>query len=143
MRLLELFSGTGSVGNAFKDHGWEVISLDRDMAADIQTDIMDWDYTRSGYEPGDFDVIWSSPPCTEYSRAKSVGVRDIVGANRVVERTWDIITHFMAMFWFMQTGMLKDQVMMLLVPYTDVDYCKYGLESVSYTHLTLPTNREV
>ena len=47
MRLLELFSGTGSVGNVFKDHGWEVVSLDRDMAADIQTDIMDWDYTHS------------------------------------------------------------------------------------------------
>jgi len=131
MRLLELFSGTGSVGNVFKDSGWEVVSLDRDMAADIQTDIMDWDYAHSEYEPGYFDVIWSSPPCTEYSRAKSVGVRDIIGANRVVERTWDIITHFMPMFWFMenpQTGMLKDQLMMLLVPYTDVDYCKYGLE---------------
>ena len=51
MRLLELFSGTGSVGNVFKDCGWDVVSLDRDMAADIQTDIMDWDYARSGYEP--------------------------------------------------------------------------------------------
>ena len=130
MRLLELFSGTGSVGNVFKDHGWEVVSLDRDMAADIRTDIMDWDYTNSGYEPGYFDVIWSSPPCTEYSRAKSVGVRKIAEANLVVERTWDIIAHFMPTFWFMenpQTGMLKDQVMMLQVPYTDVDYCRYGM----------------
>ena len=36
----------------------------------------------------------------------------------------------MPTFWFMenpQTGMLKDQVMMLLVPYTDVDYCRYGM----------------
>ena len=69
-------------------------------------------------------MIWSSPPCTEYSRAKSTGVRKIAEANRVVERTWDIIAHFMPTFWFMenpQTGMLKDQVMMLLVPYTDVD----------------------
>ena len=44
MRVLELFSGTGSVGNVCKRHGFEVVSLDRDMPADIKTDIMDWDY---------------------------------------------------------------------------------------------------
>jgi hypothetical protein len=43
MKLLELFSGTGSVGKVAKDFGFEVVSLDRDMNADIKTDIMDWD----------------------------------------------------------------------------------------------------
>ena len=75
MRLLELFSGTGSIGNVFKEHGWEVISLDKDMPADIQMDILNWDYRNSPYQPKYFDVIWSSPPCTEYSRAKTVGIR--------------------------------------------------------------------
>ena len=60
MRVLELFAGTGSVGDVFEEHGWEVVSLDRDMPADIQTDIMDWDYKT--YEPKHFDVIWASPP---------------------------------------------------------------------------------
>ena len=54
MRILKLFAGTGSVGNVFKDKGWEVVSLDRDMDADIRTDIMDWDYRT--YEPAYFDV---------------------------------------------------------------------------------------
>ena len=45
MKVLELFSGTGSVGNTCREFGFEVISLDRDMEADIQMDIIDWDYT--------------------------------------------------------------------------------------------------
>ena len=92
------------------------------MAADIQTDIMDWDYQNSEYEPGFFDAIWSSPPCTEYNRAKSTGVRKIAEANKVVERTWDIIAHFMPMFWFMenpQTGFFEE-------PDNDADGSLYG-----------------
>ena len=93
MRILELFSGTGSVGKVAVELGHEVVALDRDMAADIQTDIMDWDY-RAAFQPGHFDFIWASPPCTEYSRAKSRGIRKIDEANEVVKRTLEIIEYF-------------------------------------------------
>ena len=86
MRLLELFAGTGSVGKVAKELGFEVISLDRDMPADIQTDIMDWDYRA--YPPKSLEAIWASPPCTEYSRAKTTGVRDIDGANKWFKGLW-------------------------------------------------------
>ena len=72
MRILELFAGTGSVGKVAKELGHEVISLDRDMEADIKTDILDWNYKT--YEPKTFDLIWASPPCTEYSIAKTTGI---------------------------------------------------------------------
>ena len=90
MRVLELFSGTGSVGDVCKRLGCEVVSLDRDMEADIPTDIMDWDY-RS-YPPGSFDVIWSAQPCTEYSRAKTIGVRKLDEANGIVKRTLKLLS---------------------------------------------------
>ena len=129
MRLLELFSGTGSVGNVFQERGWEVVSLDRDMPADIRCDIMDWDYAGA-YPVGYFDFIWASPPCTEYSIAKSVGVRKIEESNEVVKRTLEIIRHYSPRNWAMenpQTGLLKNQDFMEPLPYNDLDYCKYGM----------------
>ena len=61
--LLELFSGTGSIGNAFRACGWDVFSVDVDPTAkptlvanvlDIQLDAL----------PPRIDCIWASPPCT-------------------------------------------------------------------------------
>ena len=117
MRVLELFAGTQSVGKVARELGFEVISLDRDMDADIKTDIMNWDYTQ--YEPKHFDIIWASPPCTEYSRAKTTGVRDIEGANAIVQQTLDIIEYFEPKYWMIenpQSGLLKDQLCMYGLP---------------------------
>ena len=115
MRIMrELFSGTRSVGKVASNMGWHVVSLDRDLAADIQTDIMDWNYLI--YPPGYFQFIWASPPCTEYSRAKTVGVRKLEEADKIVERTWEIIDYFKPPLGYIlenpQTGLLKDREIM-------------------------------
>ena len=137
MRLLKLFAGTGSVGKVATVLNIETTSLDRDMQADIQTDIMDWDY-QAAFEPGHFDIIWASGQWTEHSAAKTIGTRDIEGSNRVVQRTLDIINYFNPRWWMIenpQTGLLKQQPMMQTLPYKDVDYCKYGMDYRKRTRL--------
>ena len=97
MRVLELFSGTSSVGNVCSTRGMDVISLDRDMPADIRCDILDWDFMV--YEPKSFDFIWASPPCTEYSIAKKTGIRNIEQSIRVSQRTIYIIIYLDPKYW--------------------------------------------
>lgn len=63
MLLLEIFSGTGSVGRVAKSLGFEVISLDL-AGADINTDILEWDYKGVDWVPS---FICCSPPCCTYS----------------------------------------------------------------------------
>ena len=128
MRLLELFSGTGSVGHVATDMGYEVTSVDRDMPATFNCDIMQWDYQT--FPPKHFHVIWASPPCTEYSRALTTRSRDIESANEIVQRTLDIIEYLEPKYFMIenpQSGLLKDQLMMWGIPFKDVDYCKYGM----------------
>ena len=135
MRLLELFSGTKSVSKVAETFGFDVISLDF-KKADINCDILDWDYTI--YQSGYFEVVWASPPCTEYSIAKSTGIRNIEYANKIVLRTIDIIKYFNPKYYIIenpQTGLLKKQVFMDELPYVDIDYCKYGMPYRKRTRL--------
>jgi hypothetical protein len=144
VRVLELFSGTRSVGKCCDKLGWESISLDiiAKFKADHVCDIMDFDYKQ--YPKDYFDIVWASPPCTQYSKAKSQGVRDIEGANKIVLKSLEIINYFDCEYWFLenpQTGKLKEQEFMKDLPYVDCDYCMYGLPYRKRTRVW--TNKEV
>ena len=135
MKLLELFSGTKSVGKVAEQLGYEVVSLDL-KDADINCDILDWDYTI--YPVGHFDVIWASPPCTEYSVAKTVGIRKIDTANQIVLKSLEIIEYLNPTHFILenpQTGLLKSQDFMYGIPFRDIDYCKYGMPYRKRTRL--------
>ena len=140
MQLSELFCGTKSVGRAFEEYGFEVISLDRDpkFQPTICTDILLWDYTC--YPPGYFDVIWASPDCTQYSIARSNAKipRNLDYADSLVQRALEIIRYHNPRVWFLEnpsTGLLKSRPFMHLIPCVTVSYCKYGAGYQKHTML--------
>jgi hypothetical protein len=129
MRLLELFSGTGSVGRAFANAGYEVVSLDINNRArpTIWADVLQWDY--KAYAPGHFDVIHASPPCTEYSKAKTVGARDLETADAIAARTLEIIRYLKPRRFFVEnpgSSLLRRRPFMEGLPFVLVDYCCFG-----------------
>lgn len=69
MKILELFSGTGSVGKVAMEMGHEVVSVDisNKYKPDICVDVLKWDYKV--FPEGHFDVVWASPPCEKLSVA--------------------------------------------------------------------------
>jgi hypothetical protein len=103
MLLVELFSGTGSVGKIARKMGWDVISVDADPShgATYTTDILKLDY-KSMPVP---DFVWASPPCTTYSLAATwfrhrdpdtgkAFTQDARKADEVVKRTLKIIRYW-------------------------------------------------
>lgn len=131
--LLELFSGTGSVGRAFRDLGWEVISVDNDPKANATfcCDVATWDC--SCLLGGIVDVIWASPPCTLYSKARTTGSTTDDGleaSDALVRRALEIAEVLGNPPLFVEnpyTGSLKLRGILDSLSLRVVDYCRYGM----------------
>ncbi len=140
MKVLELFSGYGSVTKYFAGNpGVTVVSLDMDpkMQATICADILKWDY-EAAYPPGYFDIVWASPECKEYSRANTSAQRDLRLADSLVCKTLEIIAHLRPRAWYLenpQTGLLKTRPFMQGLPFYDVTYCMYGFDYMKPTRI--------
>ena len=93
--LLELFSGTGSVGRSFRARGWEVFSVDIDATAKptLVANVLELHLHRL---PPRVDCIWASPPCTHYSRARTTAKtpRDLDGSDAIVQKVLDIVAWY-------------------------------------------------
>ena len=143
INVLELFSGTKSVGKVCDSLGWNSVSVDLLLPADHEVDILQFDYKQ--YPKDYFDIGWASPPCTEYSnlqncwvgRKKKDGItftKEIIEekmneSDKLILKTLEIIEYFNPVLWFMenpQTGKLKNREVVKGLPFYDIDYCMYS-----------------
>ena len=145
VKVLELFSGTGSICKVAKARGYEVVSLDLILPADIKADIMTWDY-KSAYPVGEFDIITASPVCLWWSKLRKCWIgrrftkesvqRDIDTYGKpMVRKVLEIIEYFKPKYYWIenpQTGSMKEFLAKL--PYYDVDYCNYADWGIKNVH---------
>ena len=107
MHLLDLFCGTKSISKIFEQHGWSCTTLDSNpkvnptLCCNILevTPEMILEYGRS-------DVIWASPLCTHYSRARSSAKtpRDLEGSDKLVQKVLDLAQYLQCPFsWRIRT----------------------------------------
>lgn len=136
LKVLDLCCGGQSVGLALHEMYGEqhvhyvTLDVDYKSQATFNVDIREWDYS-SHFPPGYFDVIWASPPCTEYSRAKTRGVRRLGEADSIAKKVFEIIDFYEPAYWFVEnpaTGLLKTRDFMRQYRkyYHECTYCKYG-----------------
>jgi len=132
LKLLELFSGTHSIGKVALPRNIEVISLDRDMggletadkkkvSVHIKEDIMTWDYKV--YPEGYFDIITASPVCLYWSALRNCWIgrksktinpdgsivtrecleRDINTYGKpMVDKVFEILEYFKPNWWWIE-----------------------------------------
>ena len=143
MRVLELFSGTKSIGKVCDQLCWSSVSVDMILPADHNCDIMNFDYKQ--YPKDYFDIVFGSPPCTAYSNLQSCWLgrkkkdgriytkeimdADMNEADKLVSKTLEIFEYFDCEYWFLenpQTGKLKSRDIMKDIPFYDVSYCMYS-----------------
>ncbi len=144
MKVLELFAGTRSIGQAFESRGHEVFTVEWDkgfenisLYADIST-LTAKEILKLFGQP---DVIWASPDCSTYSIAGiSHHRRQQEGGNLepvseyakfcdlTNKHVLDLINELKPKFYFIENprgGMRKMDFMKGLYRYT-VTYCQYG-----------------
>ena len=97
MKVLELFSGTHSIGVVAKEFNFDVVSLDRDLDAKskiynytsphhIKQDILKWDYKKD-FKQGDFDIITASPVCLFWSCLRNCWIgRKLKNSDEIVSK---------------------------------------------------------
>jgi len=152
MKILELFSGSRSIGKVAETKNHHVFSVDNvDYPnTDWVGDILDWDYRLNEMQTGDLDelyipdMIWASCPCTDFSVA-CIGKKWVSGHEfkprdpnllgiELLNKTIEIIQFYLEknpdLIWFIENprGKMRKSPMWKTIEHQrhTVTYCSYG-----------------
>jgi len=151
MKVLELFSGTHSIGVVCKELNYDVVSVDRDIGNTcklnpdyvsvnhIKTDIMNWDYKT--FPKDSFDIITASPVCTWWSLLRKCNygkpikphtvpfceelfLKDIDEHGKpMVDKVFEILDYFKPKYWWLENP--KSSQMWNYIKETQPQYDNY------------------
>ena len=152
MLIFDLFSGTGSSTQAFKDAGHTVITFELDpfFEATENADVFALNAQDLIARYGQPDFVWASPPCTAFSVA-SMGHHWISGGANPMPRTeaakvsQELVAHTLKLIkdlapikgWLMENprGMLRKLPVVEGYDRRTVTYCTYGDSRMKPTDL--------
>jgi hypothetical protein len=125
---MELCAGTGSFSKIAREMGFSTytVEINPDLNPDYAGSIMDFDPAPF---VGKIDVMWASPPCTEFSYMTRLfrGTHTLHGLE-LVHRCLEIMRIINPKWWVFENpvGTLKDEEILKHIPMHTVNYCMYG-----------------
>ena len=162
MKVLELFSGSGHISDAFRERGHKAWKVDwsKDLDANLHVDISQLTaaQVRELYS-GRPDVIWVSPDCTTFSiaaTAKGGGLKHRESGtyapktdyakfcDMVDQHVINLIAELKPKYWFIENprGMMRKMPWMISIADKlpggsrhTVTYCQYGGRTMKPTDI--------
>jgi hypothetical protein len=135
MKMLELFSGSKQMSQTFKEHGWQVTSID--CCAEYDPDIIADIGQLAADDLDRYDVIWSSPPCEQFSIAnhfrswtpdRKPRSQKTIDAVRLHQHALRLIEQLNPKYYFIENprGLLRKMPWMKPYRRYTLTYCQYG-----------------
>jgi len=134
LNVLELFSGTKSISQAFRRKGHATFTVDNNssLMPDLCIDISRLSISDVPFSP---HVIWASPPCTCFSVA-SIGrhwkrgkmSHEAMQSVKLLAKTLEIIMLSRPVLWFIENprGMMRKLPILDALEKNTLSYCQYG-----------------
>jgi len=152
--MIELFAGSARMAQTFREAGFETFTVDIEETSrdperqiDLIADVLS---LQADDLPPNPHVVWASPPCTYYSKARHLSgkeaafapggkplTQDAHHANGLVRHTLNLIRELEPTYWFVENpvGYLAMQPMMKFYMKRLVSYCNYNEDWQKPTHI--------
>lgn len=139
LTMIELFSGTGVMSQAFRHAGYQTFTIDNNpnLNPDLVADIWNLKVTDIPKKYRRPRVVWASPPCQKFSVC-TIGkhwntdhtpkTEEASEAMRLVLITLKLIQEVKPRYWFIENhrGKLRRMPFMQGLLRHTVTYCQYG-----------------